>query len=106
YYKVLVGDNGDITSIYDKNLKKELLQKPASLAFLYEKPEKWPSWNMDWKDRQNPPVDYLNGDAEITIAEQGPARAALEITRKKRNSEITQVLSLAAGNAGKRLEIA
>ncbi|MCW0485026.1 glycoside hydrolase family 38 C-terminal domain-containing protein, partial [Gaoshiqia sediminis] len=31
---------------------------------------------------------------------------ALEITRKKRNSEITQVLSLAAGNAGKRLEIA
>ncbi|MCW0485053.1 alpha-mannosidase, partial [Prolixibacteraceae bacterium A06] len=31
YYKVLVGDNGDITSIYDKNLKKELLQKPASL---------------------------------------------------------------------------
>jgi len=104
-YKVVIGANGDIVSIFDKNLKKELLSKPARLEFLYEKPDYWSAWNMDWKDRKNPPIDYLDGDATVKILEQGPVRVALEITRKKRNSEITQIVSLSVGNPGKRVEI-
>lgn len=104
FYKVIVGNNGDVTSIFDKTLKKELLLKPARLEFLHEKPGYWSAWNMDWNDRKNPPVDYLDGDASIKIIEQGPVRIALEVTRKKRNSEINQIISLSAGNAGKRLE--
>jgi len=105
YYRVIVGQNGDITSIFDKTLKKELLTKPARLEFLHEKPGYWSAWNMDWNDRKNPPIDYLDGNATLKISEQGSVRVALEVTRKKRNSEITQIISLAAGEAGKRVEV-
>ncbi len=106
FYKVIVGENGDITSVFDKIQKKELLLKPARLEFQHEKPGYWSAWNMDWNDRKNPPVDYLDGEATIKIIEQGSVRVSLEVTRKKRNSEITQIISLSAGDAGKRVEIA
>ena len=105
WYKVVVGDNGDITSIWDKVQSKELLSAPASLEFQKEKPSYWPSWNMDWNDRKNPPEDFMNHDATIRVLENGPVRVALEISRKGRNSVITQVLSLSAGDAGKRVEV-
>ncbi|WP_319589322.1 glycoside hydrolase family 38 C-terminal domain-containing protein [uncultured Draconibacterium sp.] len=106
YYKVIVAKNGDISSVYDKKQKKELLLKPAGLEFQYEKPEKFSAWNMDWNDRKKPPIDCLDSAATIKISEDGPVRVALEVTRQKRNSKITQLISLAAGNAGKRVEIA
>lgn len=105
FYQLTVGSNGDITAIYDKKLQKQLLSKPARLEFLHEKPGYWSAWNMDWNDRKNPPVDYLDGDATVKIIEQGSVRVALEVTRKKRNSAITQIITLAAGDAGKRIEI-
>ena len=105
YYKVKVADNGDILSIYDKKASKEILAKPARLEFLFEHPTDYPAWNMDWKDRQNPPIDYLDKNASISIVEQGPVRVALQVKREGRNSIITQTLSLAAGDAGKHLEV-
>jgi alpha-mannosidase len=106
YYKVKIGSNGDITSIFDKKLSKELLSKPARLEFLHEKPTDYPAWNMDWNDRKNPPIDYLDKDASFSIVEQGPVRVAIEVKRNGRNSEMDQIVSLSAGEAGKRLEVA
>lgn len=105
YYKVLFADNGDIRSIYDKKLKRELLSAPARLEFQAEKPSEYPAWNMDWKDRQLPPIGFLNENTSFRIAENGPARVALEITREGRNSRITQLVSLAASDAGRRIEV-
>lgn len=105
YYKVTIASNGDIASIFYKKMKKELLSKPARLEFQEEKPKDWPAWNMDWKDRQKPPIDFLDKEASLKIVENGPVRVALEITRKGRNSEISQIVSLAAGEAGKRIEV-
>ncbi len=105
YFKVQIDKNGDILSIFDKTAQKEVLSKPASLEFLKEDPKEWPAWNMDWSDRKNSAIDSLNNDVHIRIAEQGPARVALEINKKGQNSEITQVISLAAGDAGKRIEV-
>lgn len=106
FYKVTLAKNGDIESIYDKKLKKEILSKPAKLEFLYENPKLYPAWNMDWNDRVKSPTDYMNNDATIKIVEQGPVRVALQVTRKARNSEIVQIISLSAGDAGKRVEVA
>ena len=105
YYKVQFADNGDIRSIYDKKRKRELLSAPARLEFLAEKPSDYPAWNMDWKDRQLPPAGFLNENASFRIAENGPARVTLEVTREGRNYRITQLVSLAAGDAGKRIEV-
>ena len=105
YYKVKIASNGDIVSIFDKKINKELLAKPARLEFLSETPKEWPAWNMDWEDRQQPPIDFMDKDAQLTIVEEGPVRVTLKVQRKGRNSEITQFYSLAAGEAGKRLEV-
>lgn len=105
YYKVKFAANGDVLSIFDKKASKELLSKPVRLEFQQEQPHDWPSWNMDWKDRQKAPIDFMDKDAVLTVVEQGPVRVTLKIQRKGLNSEITQLYSLAAGEAGKRLEV-
>jgi alpha-mannosidase len=105
YLKVRLDANGDIASIFDKLAAKEVLSKPATLDFQQERPSQWPSWNMDWNDRKNPPFDYLNKNVSVKIVEQGPVRVALAVTKKGQNSEITQVISLAAGEAGRVVEV-
>lgn len=105
HYKVKIAPNGDIVSIFDKKASRELLAKPARLEFLSETPKEWPAWNMDWEDRQKLPIDFMDKDARLTVVEQGPVRVTLKVQRKGQNSEITQFYSLAAGEAGKRLEI-
>jgi alpha-mannosidase len=105
YYKVTFAPNGDISSIVDKTIKKELLDKPAGLQFLHEKPSNYPAWNMDWKDRKRPIVGTMDESASLRLVENGPVRVTMEVTRKGKNSVICQSISLAAGEAGKRLEV-
>ena len=105
YFKIKIDANGDISSIFDKTALKEVLSKPASLQFQKENPTDWPAWNMDWNDRKNPPFDFMNKEVTVKVVEQGPVRVALEVTKKGQNSEITQIISLAAGEAGKVIEV-
>lgn len=105
YFVVKIDANGDISSIFDKKAQKEVLAKPAALQFQQERPSQWPAWNMDWNDRKNPPFDFMNKEVTVKIAEQGPVRVALEVTKKGQNSQITQLISLSAGASGKRIEV-
>jgi alpha-mannosidase len=105
YYNVQLDTNGDILSVFDKKAKRELLEKPARLEFLYEEPDQWPAWNMDWNDRKNPPVGYMSEAPELKVLKDGPVRVAVEIKREGRNSTITQIVSLSAGEAGKVVEV-
>jgi len=97
FYKVLINENGDISSIIDKKLGKEILSAPSRLEFLKEHPVYWPAWNMDWNDRQKPPIDYVRGPAKVTLVEKGPVRATLRIERDARNSNFVQFISLTTG---------
>ena len=90
-YVVKVNSSGDVESIYDKIANRQLLSDPARLAFLHEKPQQWPAWNMDWNDRQNPPVGYVEDPATIHIVESGPARVSLQIERESRRFKIRSV---------------
>jgi alpha-mannosidase len=96
-YVVKVNPSGDVEIIYDKTAGRKLLSEPARLAFLHEKPEHWPAWNMDWNDRQNLPAGYVEGPASISIAESGPARVSLQIERESRGSKFVQFIRLSAG---------
>jgi alpha-mannosidase len=104
YYKVTINAAGDVSSIIDKKLVKELLSAPARLAFLKEHPERWPAWNMDWNDRKNPPAGYVDGPAKITLIESGPVRVAYKIERTAMNSVFMQIIRVSTGEAGKRIE--
>ena len=105
YYIVTLTKGGDIASVYDKNADTELLSEPTRLEFHRSFPSMYPAWNMDWKDRSLPAIGKVDGPAEIKVVENGPARIAIEVTRHARNSFFTQRICLAAGEAGKKVEI-
>ena len=106
YYRVKLNGDGDIESIFDKSIGKELLSAPARLAISYDNPAQWPAWNMDWEQEQAAPKEYVHGPAKIRVVENGPARVAVEVTRETAGSKFVQTIRLAAGDAGKRIEIA
>ncbi|MBN2082285.1 alpha-mannosidase [bacterium] len=103
-YRVEINASGDVASIYDKHLGRELLAAPVRLAFTHDAPGYWPAWNIDWDDQRQPPEGYVDGPAEIEVVEAGPARIALEVRRSARDSRFVQRISLAAGTAGERVE--
>jgi alpha-mannosidase len=103
-YRVQLDKQGDVSSIFDKRLNRELLSAPMRLALQHEKPSQWPAWNMDWTDQQKPPRGYIAGQPAIRIVENGPARVALEVARETEGSRFVQTIRLAAGDAGNRVE--
>ena len=103
-YRVSIDKNGDVASIFDKQLNRELLSAPARLAFETEHPHDWPAWNMDWDDQKQPPRGYVDGRAKIKVVENGPVRVAVQIERESEGSKFVQTVSLSAGAAGNRVE--
>jgi alpha-mannosidase len=103
-YKVQLDTNGDVSSVFDKEIKKELLSAPVRLAIKTDNPPSWPAWNMDYSQQTNVPRAYVEGPVKVQITEKGPARVAVEVTREAEGSTFTQTIRLAAGEAGNRLE--
>mgnify|MGYP005848082915 CR=1 FL=1 len=102
FFKVVIDQNGDPKSIYDKINKREVISEPVRLAFQHEKPTQWPAWNMDWEDRKLPPSGFVDGPAKIRITESGPVRVSLEIEREAKGSMFVQRISLTSN--GKRID--
>ena len=103
-YVVKLDPAGDVVSIFDKTVNRELLSSPIRLAFHYERPLQWPAWNMDWEDRNKPASGFVEGPVKITIVENGPARVALAVERESRHSKFVQVIRLAAYGSRDRVE--
>jgi alpha-mannosidase len=97
-YKVALNDNGDVSSIFDKVVNKELLTSPIQYQLLFNKPKAWPAWEIWYEDIMAKPQAYLGGPAEIKIVENGPARVAWEITRKTEKSVFKTTIRLAANS--------
>lgn len=103
-YRVSLDQAGDVSSIYDKTLKKELLSSPIRLAISTDTPKIYPAWNMEFDQEQAPPRSYVGGAAQVRIKENGPVRVSLEVTRETEGSKFVQTVSLSAGDAGNRVE--
>ena len=81
-YKVALNAAGDVSSIFDKLINKELLASPMRLAISNDAPKQWPAWNMDFDQEQAAPRAYIGGTAKARIVESGPARVSIEVTRE------------------------
>lgn len=103
-YNVKLDANGDVSSIFDKKLGRELLAAPIRLAISTDNPRQWPAWNMDFEDEQRPPRSLVGGPAKIRVVENGPVRVAVEVAREGENSKFVQTVRLSAGDAGNRVE--
>jgi alpha-mannosidase len=132
-YVVKLDQRGDVSSIFDKSIRKDLLLGPARLAISTDNPVQWPAWNMDWEDETRAPRQYVGADKivppdpnaprggggrgpqptriaaeppKVRIVENGPVRVAIEIAREAEGSKFVETIRLAAGDAGNRVEFA
>jgi alpha-mannosidase len=104
-YKVKIDNNGDISGIYDKKNKKELLSAPMRLELLNDTSVNWPQWEIMYKAVKAAPRKFVTGVKSITIEESGPVRITLKVVRETDGSTFTQFISLADGVAGSRVDI-
>jgi len=105
-YKVTIDNNGDISSVIDKRINKELLEKPIQLEFGEDFPDNKPAWRIYWKDIKKPARSVAANPVSVKIVEGGPVRVAIEVVRENEGSKITQRISLSTGADGSRVEIA
>ena len=103
-YRITLNADGDVASIFDKQLNRELLDAPLRLAIKNDTPAQWPAWNMDWTDQQKSPRAYVGGAAKVNVIEDGPVRIGVEVVRETEGSKFKQVVRLSAGDAGNRVE--
>ena len=103
-YRVQLNEGGDVSSIYDKSLSRELLAAPVRLAISTDVPKQYPAWNMEFEQEQAAPRAYVGGPPKIRIKENGPVRVSIEVSRETEKSKFVQTISLSAGDAGNRVE--
>ncbi len=91
---VKIDKNGDIESIFDKALGKELLKNPVRLSVLNNTHSfDWPAWEIKYEDCKEKPYMYAAAPI-IRINDCGPALVSLEITKTSGKSSFTQIISL------------
>lgn len=95
FLRVEVANNGEITSIFDKRARRELLRKGSvgnQLKVYQDKPLNWDAWDIDWfYEEKSWSIDTA---AKIEVIETGPHRAALRIERAYNQSRLVQIISL------------
>ena len=103
YLRAELNANGALVRAFDKLANRELLAKGQhgnQLWAFEDRPLSWDAWDIDpfFEDRAEEIVDC----STIEIVESGPLRVALRLTRRFRNSTITQDIRLTDRSA--RLE--
>lgn len=105
-YILKVNSNGDIYSIVDKKQNnQELLKSPIRLSMQSDNPGYWASWEVSWGDIIRNPFAYVDENVSISVAEQGPLRSALKITRSKNGSQFVQFIKMTSGVNEDRIDI-
>lgn len=104
YYQVKIDANGDISSIFDKGINKEILEKSIQLEFGDNFPDTKPAWRIYWKDIIKPARSVVKNPLSVKIIENGPLRVAIEVVRSNEGSIFKQRIQLSAGADGSRVE--
>ncbi|MCC8022328.1 MAG: glycosyl hydrolase-related protein [Clostridiales bacterium] len=103
-YKVTLNANGDIAGIYDKELGKELLEKPiVHEIHKYKGSYVWPAWELKYKEVMAKPKGYPTKKS-VTVLDQGPAVASVKVVQSYGDSLFTTVISLEDGGQAVRVE--
>lgn len=92
--KVTLDLNGDICSVFDKRIGKELIGEPIRLAVLNNTHSfDWPAWEIKYDDLCGEPYMYPTSP-DISIVDNGPALCSIRINRKAGKSTFNQLISL------------
>jgi alpha-mannosidase len=88
-------DDGEIASLYDKRAGREVIAARATgnqLVAYEDRPLNWDAWDVDifYEEKPYPLREIL----DWRVIEQGPVRAAIQITRRLGQSTITQRIGM------------
>ena len=93
-YKVVLNSNGEISSIKDKKLNKELLKEPVRHELIpYFGSIPWPAWELTHKSVFSNKMNYPTLES-MHILYQGAVTAAIEVVQTYGNSKFKSVISL------------
>ncbi len=92
-----INEEGDISSVYDKENGVELLREPVRFEILWNSFLCYGSWEIGYDDLIAEPRAILSGPCRTEITEDGPCRVSLRIERTKGVSRFVETLSLDAG---------
>lgn len=96
-YIVTLNSQGNISSIFDKGLNKELLSAPITTGiFDYNGSEHWPAWEMNFKELNRTP-QHTPKIKSTTVVEKGPCRVAVKVVREYGDSVFTSLIALSSG---------
>lgn len=95
FYTILLNEQGQLSSLYDKRVGREVLKpgEPANVLQVFEdKPLKYDAWDIDifYQDKMSV-VDDLQ---EIAVLEKGPLRGVLKLVYRYQGSVIEQRLTV------------
>ncbi len=93
---VELNGDGDITRVFDKAANREVLPQGAianQFQAFEDRPLNWDAWDVDifYDDK----MWLADPAASVTVVEEGPLRATIEIKRRILNSDYVQRISLA-----------
>ena len=105
-YKMVI-ENGEITSLTDKRENRELVADGRAIrpVMLDEcNSRSWPAWEILKRTLDREPV-AINENINVVLAEDGPVRKTVKVTRRYGDTEIAQFISLYNGTLADRIDI-
>lgn len=93
---VELNGDGDITRVFDKTVNREVLPQGAianQFQAFEDRPLNWDAWDIDifYDDK----MWLADPASSVTVVEEGPLRATIEIKRRILHSDYVQRISLA-----------
>jgi alpha-mannosidase len=96
--RIDMNEDGSLASVYDKQAEREILADRGNQIWAYvDKPREWDAWDVEEDYRRQ--GEEVTATSPLQIAEAGPHRAAIQVVRRFRDSEIVQTVQLWANSA-------
>ncbi len=103
FLRVRVSRSGEVRSIFDKKLNRELLSAPIAFEIYPDTSTVWPAWEYNFEDLKKRPKQ-LPREAEIEVIDRRPVYVALKITKKYQESVFETTVTLAEGASALRFD--
>ena len=106
-YRLQVDEYGDIVSLYDKRVGKELVAEGRRIRLVVLDDctsEAWPAWEIHKRTLDKEPLP-IHQDVKVQRVEQGAVRQTLRITKRYGDTDICQYLHLYEGALADQIDI-